>query len=124
MRAVVYIEWNGFIRSTDRNVFIKSFHGSKYRDYKRRGRADDDWDFAIRFLRTCRWMKPDRGIAIVRDKRVKGIILRLLEWGFRDLKDRVKVYLTPRFWMNREDMERFIVECLIRELGEAPIAMT
>ena len=77
------------------DVFIKCFRGSKRHALKVYGVVDDDYDFAIRFLKTCRSFRAVRCVAIVRDSRIAELIIKLLNSGFRNLNDKVYIIKVP-----------------------------
>ena len=127
MRAVVYIEYPSCKRLNG-EVFLRCTSGSKKRGYKKFGIMDDDADFAWRFLVTCKRMRADLCVAVVRDPDVEEWIAKFLN-KFRHLKDKVVVFKIP-FSSCREQVDRIValvesepedlVSALSRALAEGP----
>jgi len=104
-RAVIYVESSscGELVHVD-DVFVKFTRGNKGRAFKRSGVPDDDLDFAVRFLETCRVRRAKVCVAVVRDDRIAKLIARLLAGRYRDLDADVEVYMLRSFLELRDEV--------------------
>jgi len=82
----------------DGSVLVKYTFGSKLHAIKRYGVPDDDYDFATRFMETCKSQKAMKCIAVVRDNRIARLIAKMLrEDKYSRLKNNVEVYILRDF---------------------------
>jgi len=104
--VVVFVE-SGRCRDLDNNigssVLVKYTYGSKERAVKRYGVPDDDYDFAVRFLETCKTQKAMRCIAVVRDERIANFIAKMLrDDNYSGFIRNVDVYILREFLENND----------------------
>jgi len=82
----------------DGSVLVRYTFGSKLHAVNRYGIPDDDYDFAIRFLETCKSQKAMKCIAVVRDERIARFIAKMLrEDKYSRLISNVEVYIIRNF---------------------------
>jgi len=98
-----------------RDVFVKAFSGSKRHALKVYGFPDDDYDFAVRFLKTCRQRRASICVAVVRDQRIATIIRNLLSKSFADLQPVVEVIRIP--FASTSEWTRNVIEVIARIHG-------
>ncbi len=113
-KAVIYVETNSTVcrgLSVKVPLILKCTMGSKERAMKKYGFPDDDYDFAHRFVSTCKAYRPSDCVAVVRDPRIVRFI-----WL---LRDRMEVFNTPirvirtdRFCMTNDTMKYFLLKNL------------
>jgi len=97
--AVVFVE-SGRCRDLDNDdgVLLRYTYGSKEHAVKRYGVPDDDYDFAVRFLGTCRNQRAVKCVAVVRDERIANFIAKMLrDEKYRELISNVEVYIVREF---------------------------
>jgi len=104
--AVVFVEsrrCRDLDNNIDSSVLVKYTFGSKEHAVKRYGIPDDDYDFAVRFLETCRNQKAVKCIAVVRDYRIAMLIAKMLrEDRYSGLISNVEVYILREFQESRD----------------------
>jgi len=99
--VIVFVE-SGRCRDLDNNinssVLVRYTFGSKLHAVNRYGIPDDDYDFAIRFMETCKSQKAMKCITVVRDYRIARFIEKMLrEDRYSGLISNVEVYILRDF---------------------------
>jgi len=123
-RVVVYVESSpcgGLANVGD--VFVKFTRGSRGRAFRRSGVPDDDLDFAVRFLETCRVRRARVCVAVVRDDRIAKLIARLLAGRYRGLDADVEVYMLRSFLEPRDEVCKE-VKHIIERICDCPCRST